>query len=848
MMLFSSCLIDMTAYATTIGDDVYYNLPINADMEDSADAEYIDTQLSTAGDAELVLDSMYGSYSVEVSLSSNAGETSYTLVNSDAFNIADYSQVEIWVKPGEGSEWIEFSTATSSAKQYEVGEEITRGKWNCITLDLTEIQGALTQGNDLKVTSNDSSVWYFDEVRSIETKVYSFNLSNMIDSKTEISNGGLQFKDNSVTTFDVTPTILTSDELSISGEKEISKITIDRKYADDFGDLSELPVDALYLSDLSTMPMQFVISGSGNKLYYVDPLDAKKIYKLDLITGTSTLISVSYAVEEMKVSNEGDYLAIMTNYDTRLYRYAEVTSSVILIDSDVHDDYDIQNNGDILYYETNEDDFYVHDGSSKNSIYSYTLSVESLHTNGDDEIIYFYYEDGDPDDEDYIYKLENTLDHGWERSTVYGDFKDLEGLHVSDDGNCIYARNDGDWYMYSVKDETLRKIPISYNDTIFGSADDDRLMVKDFYERYYLYDADVGDKEAILMNDVNYYSEEPHVNASFAKSGDYIAYVAGDTNGNESGIKVKHIGEIKEPERYLLSFDGNQSWYSYHKGAWTKVSDSSTPSEEVLVEYGMTASEVNNLDKGEYTKLYEEFSNIYSVSIASYFASVDCFTTPSIKSIKVIACNDVDDFDRFKTKSNLYAAKKKDFDGTDWRKIKKIYPLEIAQQSADFQYFIYIDSAYRVYKDGSWQTVSNAATYLSDVETNWIDITLEGMTAEELRNIPESDLTTELAGESFSIVYALKVCDESTEEYSSMINIDYTENLFTITGMTLSVTLYGNTTPVQYTNLTDTQVEDFMEWIHSRQYNYGPIFYRIDNGTTSEFINYFMIQKVSVED
>jgi hypothetical protein len=60
----------MKAYATIIGDDVYYSLPINADMEDPSDAEYIDTQLSTVGDAELIQDSMYGSYSVEVSLSS----------------------------------------------------------------------------------------------------------------------------------------------------------------------------------------------------------------------------------------------------------------------------------------------------------------------------------------------------------------------------------------------------------------------------------------------------------------------------------------------------------------------------------------------------------------------------------------------------------------------------------------------------------------------------------------------------------------------------------------------------------------------------------------------------------
>jgi len=833
MMLMSSCLMDVSAYATTIGQDVYYNLPINSGMDQESDAEYIDNQLGAVGDAELSQDRIYGDYSVKVTLDSNSGETDYILVDSDTFNINDYSQVEILVKPGDGSEWIEFSTATSSSKKYEIGEEIERGKWNCIILDLTEIQGALTQGEDLKVESNDSSVWYFDEVRSVETKVYSFSMSNMTNTDTEISNGGLQFKDSGSTTFDITPTTLKSEELSISGEKEISKIIIDREYADTSGDLSELPTDALYLADLTVFPTNFVISGNGNILYYVDPSDDEKIHRFDLTTNSSSYFTTPYGVEEMKTNFEGGYLAIMTDYADRLYWYEDSTSDVDLLASGVGD-FDIGDNGNVYY----EDDYVYVDGDSRIEIS--TRIGKSVVSSGVNEKGFFYV-DSDPDD---LYKFEKTQDDGWEDTRLIEAMGAISNLYSNRAGDVVYIRKGGDWYMYDLEEKSLRSIYTEETDSTYGITDDDRIMMKDTYDNFFLYDPDTETKYEIETDDMNYSS----THASFSRDGKKLAYLAADSSGNSNGIRVKYIGQVEDPESYLLSFDGKQSWYSFHKGAWTKVSDSYTPSDEDFSQYGMTASEVNDLDKGDYEKLYDDFESIYSVSVSSYFASLDCFTTPSIKSIKVTVCNDVDDFDRNKTKTNLYTAKKKDFDGSDWRKISRIYPLEIGQQSADFRYFIKKGTDYRVYKDGSFTTLSSAATYLSDVETNWIDICLEGMTAEELRSIPEEDLTTELAGNTFSVVYALKVCDKSTEGYSSMVTVDYTENLFTYTGMTLSVTLFGNTTPVQYTNLTDAQVEDFMEWIYLRQYNYGPVFYRIDNGTTSEFINYYMVQKVSVTD
>ena len=59
------------AYATVIGEDISYNLPIIREMESKAEADYVAQQLSTVGNAGLSQDRVSGNYSLMVQADSN---------------------------------------------------------------------------------------------------------------------------------------------------------------------------------------------------------------------------------------------------------------------------------------------------------------------------------------------------------------------------------------------------------------------------------------------------------------------------------------------------------------------------------------------------------------------------------------------------------------------------------------------------------------------------------------------------------------------------------------------------------------------------------------------------------
>lgn len=814
------------AYATTIGSDVSNSLPIVGAMETAEEAAAIQQQISASGSAELVLDGVKGKYAVKVTANDVTNDFTYTLVNSSVFTIADYSQVHLWVKPGLGAQWLELSTATSSVKRYTVGTDLVSGKWNEITLDLTKIAGTLTQGQNLNVKTDDASIWYFDDVSSVATMVYQVNLAEMVNAKTEIANNGLQFKDISTTCFDTTPTVLTSGQVAIDQNKKITGININSKYANTSGDLSALPSEAFYLSGITSTV--FALSGDGNWLFYYN---SPNVYKLNLRTGVSTQIAASLSPESMKSNYDGSVVAI---WKYSLYVYKSSTGMAPLLDSVVQL-YGVQDNGDIYYYESNNTvEIHYYDGSSSTTIKSGT-SIADLEVPRTGNVFYYKTTGSSPT----YTKFEKSTYSGWISTTVNSCG------YLNEDGHKCVLVSGGYLYVYDYEKKTTEKMGDNLKVSAIYLFKDDKVIYKDSQNlSYHILDINTGEVEDITVNDLAYYSSSTY--AAFSINGEKMAYLA--KIGSNYGIKVKYLNDVKEPEKYLLSFDGKLSWYSYQDEQWQKVSTDASPTAVVFEQYGMTKDEINALTEADFAGLYKDNSKIYSVNVAAYMASVDAFTTPSIKSINILTNNDAGTLTNDENAATLYAAKKQDFAAANWRKVKKIYPLELAPKSADFYYYVYVSSDYKVYKDGSWQTVTDAATHLADVEANWLPISLEAMTATELRAVPEAALTSELAGKDFSIVYPLKVNDQSTANYSSKINIDYVEDLFSGTTLTLSITFYGSSTPKTYTNLTATQVEDFMEWLNGRQMNHGPVFYRINNGTTSDFINYYTIQEISVSE
>jgi hypothetical protein len=130
--------------------------------------------------------------------------------------------------------------------------------------------------------------------------------------------------------------------------------------------------------------------------------------------------------------------------------------------------------------------------------------------------------------------------------------------------------------------------------------------------------------------------------------------------------------------------------------------------------------------------------------------------------------------------------------------------------AAEGEFSLKVKADDETYTYAEWQTetTTEIADLIADVDANWTSLKLIGMTAKEVRAIPESALTSQLAGSDFSIVYCMRVPDVSTVGYYSRVTADYIEDLYASDTLTLNVT-YINGTTEQITGLTSTQIEDF---------------------------------------
>jgi hypothetical protein len=173
--------------------------------------------------------------------------------------------------------------------------------------------------------------------------------------------------------------------------------------------------------------------------------------------------------------------------------------------------------------------------------------------------------------------------------------------------------------------------------------------------------------------------------------------------------------------------------------------------------------------------------------------------------------------------------------------------VEICNKASDYVYFVYLDSQYIYYNGTDWvNTDSEAITSLIADMNNWAMLEYYGMTAEQVRAIPQSVLTTELAGHDFSVVYCMRVPDLSTTGYYSIINIDYTADLYAGNTLTLNIT-YTNGNTESIAGMTSDQIEDFMDWLLNRT-SKSPEYISFKVGNVNYYINYYTVSKVSVTE
>ncbi len=672
----------------------------------------------------------------------------------------------------------------------------------------------------------------------------------------ELINAKLQVRVNMASANGTDTPILNDLTVNITGEGkvlpegQISKISIDSNYYDAVSqtETSTLATDRVLISGVK--PKYFGLSGNSNKVYYTNPSDSK-LYTLDLWTGENSPVSeVICSPVEIKVNYDGKRVALRDS-GNNLYLYDAVNRTVTSVASDVNH-VAISDNGTLCYSKGTSSNSWVGiltpsgftDGSQQGS--TYTVDEVDISRDGKS----YYYTVSNTNLSQYLMYGYSLIDGGSLTTATYKLDKTITEIMTNYDGSSVYYKNSGDWYSYNVESKAVKKLGIPYGKIVKAVTNQDKLIVPNGDTNgLMIYDTHTDKYYSAGVGDVGSISSTSTI-ARVDSTGSKIVYVS------TSGLKSHYLNTPQRPERYLLSFDGKGSWMTYKKGVWTTVTVGGSPTEQQLIQYGMAVDEVNALDEADFTGLYNDGRQITHFDVAVRLASVDANTTPVLKGITVTVKGCEQGVNGEVLEKALYTEKSQSFTSTSWRKMRKIYPVEIAPKEAEMYYFVIADGAYKTYQNGQWMDVDS--DLLKEVEGNWIDstngrgISQIGMTADELKAIPQTALGQLLPANNITVAYAMKVQDVSTAEYISLITVDYVENHFEKTNLTLKITMVDGTLK-QY-SLSKQETEDFATWYSERQYNRGPVAYRITITNTStnlktyDYINYYMIQSFTVEE
>lgn len=810
IVLMCSIVSESVLAATVINQDVSLEAPIKSAMETAAEAQAVAAQLTGPGSsANLSDDNKEGSFSLKVVASGEtAGYAQYTLAPSDAFDADSFGTISLWIKPGAGAHWIEFYTNGVKLRsdsdgdgRFEIGEDLKSGEWTKLTLNLLDADSALSQGDGLAVCTNDNSVFLFDGVLSQNTEVRPLDLAAYTGTSARINNDSLEFNPNAPgTAFDTATAVLTSSADTTNGDilkGKLAGIKIDS----DFADISGSSAEAAYTTPYGSTS-KYEITDDGKTIYYLKSSSETGIYKLNVDTGESVLCcNAPYAIQKMVASPSGNYLLLYCRYqgydyyNNYIYEYNTTTSTFTLIKEAY------SNSVNVYYISDSGTYYYTYGGNLYRNVSSICGGSLTLFASSNN-----------------VWAATYTTSLFVNSSALaYTHSENITSIKFNLDGTGVYFTSSSGLYYYTVSTKAVKKLSTAPN-AISRVLGDGRLLSSG-----YIYDPATGQKETVPA---------------------YYYNLSGDVGVNSSNVYKR---ENTFTNKYLLSFDGRHTWYSYKGGAWTAVCKNTAPTTDNFMDYGMSKSEVNALTADDFAPLYSGGNEIYSVDAAIYFASGSPNQTPSIKSIKVITDKSSYYTAAGLTASPLYTAKSVSFAGSGWKTINRIYPVEICPKAASLIYFFYADGKYQYYDGTQWvaETDTEIADLISDTQANWIALKEMGMTARELRAVPKAALTAQLAGEDFSVVYCMRVADKSTAGYYSRITADYTEDYFAGASLTVTVTLSDGTVK-SLAGLTDTQAEDFMAWLKSGKRSSN--FYTIKTGTTSTVFNYYMIQYVTVEE
>ena len=419
-----------------------------------------------------------------------------------------------------------------------------------------------------------------------------------------------------------------------------------------------------------------------------------------------------------------------------------------------------------------------------------------------------------------VYKKINGM---WQSIKQHEDMVAIKGnIYISDDLTTLY---------YS-RDNKINFDGKTANGEIIQRNDDGTYITSNGQ----IYNSNTGELYRLFNN-------SGLTNAHYSVENDVLFYVSG---GFPHRIK---LNRDKAEAKFALSFDGKNNWYSYLNGRWLLVSENNIPTETEMYASGMTAKQVNEISPAAFGKLYKDGDDILTVDFAILMNSSSNSVSPVIKSItvKTIDNNDLD---------GLYGVNIETFKKDDYRAVNSIFPVESFTSGAECYYILSLGNDWLyTYKNGKIaKLVESADELLDNMAENWISFKQYGMTAKELRNIPQQALNELLVNENyanteFGIIYVVKTKSDSTAQYRVTFKLQTESKYITRDDIVVEIVLNGNDVKViDSKEFSKDDIEDFVAWVEARQSGSGDVFYMLKNDDVQYFINYYMINSINVYD
>lgn len=719
---------------------------------------------------------------------------------------------------------------------FRVGEDLAQGEWQTVTLNLMNLSEQTDDNNvkNLFVCVNEESVWEIDSVTSGYTEFHETNadMSKFATGNLEYSDTtGLKFTEHDADNdykYDNYSTVTTS-EFDIS--EKIAGFNVRSEFIKRESASGSASFDyTRNVTEISITGMtNGYVSNDGNTVYYNNSSDNNYIYKYDVINGNTEKILENTGTVS-GCSNDGN-LIMIDNVIYNLKNNTQITSDYDMYISPKGEIFGIKYNSAYKYYNGVFRKIYAISDE-------YPYAIAQIGFNSSENCIVLYCSgkaiimQNDADSCKYITSVDNTTSISF-----------LDWIALSDDGNKLYAEikfDNGQSYTYVYNTNTGKQINTIYNTLSFLPGN--KLLMKDgiykmnseyFYQSAYIEDTLTGEREYI-----NYIVPSK---AKYSSQANQFVYVS------DSEITIISLGNVGASDKYLLSFDGKKTWLTYRGGSWINAYTGGTPTNSAMENYGMTADEMNSLTQNDFDSIYAKGKEVYTINIAIGMRSTIPYITPAVKSIsiKTIAAQPV---------SCLYSSKLFAYSKADYNKISSIAAVESNPESGECYYILYIGNDWLyTFKDGDVVKIPYSAnTLLTNIDTNWLSIKQYGMSASELRKIPEELLTNlfvnkELTNSEFGIIAVMRVNDDSTAKYKTQISMRSAANYLEDEEYYFIIeTSGGNSITFEPGQITREQIDDFIAWMDTCRKGEGDVFYKLKHGSSVSFVNYYMITNVNV--